>query len=95
MNRNTKIKHVFFSTGAKWHSRRKLLTPAFHFKVLDKFLHSFNKHSSKLIDVLRNRTGKTFDVAPLIALSALDIICGCNNICFSNSYICNLHIMKI
>ncbi|XP_065568203.1 cytochrome P450 4c3-like [Artemia franciscana] len=66
------------STGSKWHSRRKLLTPAFHFKILDDFLQVFNEQSkifqSKLLKV-NGRSPDGFNIFPYITRCALDAIC--------------------
>jgi len=65
------------STGAKWHTRRKMLTPAFHFRILDNFADVMNRQSSVLCDLLAKKadTNQEFDVFPLITHCALDIIC--------------------
>nr|CAD7259853.1 unnamed protein product [Timema shepardi] len=64
------------STGARWHSRRKLLTPAFHFKILEEFIPIFNKNSSIFVEKLSEYIDK--DCVPinkLVSLCTLDIIC--------------------
>ncbi|KAK8738037.1 hypothetical protein OTU49_004365, partial [Cherax quadricarinatus] len=71
------------STGSKWHSRRKLLTPAFHFKILEDFVEVFNNQSNKMVQKLQQKAdGKPFDIFPFVTLCTLDIICetamGCN-----------------
>ena len=38
------------SGGAKWKSRRKMITPAFHFDVLDKALTTMMKHNAIMIE---------------------------------------------
>ncbi|XP_002738927.2 cytochrome P450 4V2-like [Saccoglossus kowalevskii] len=64
------------STGDKWKSRRRLLTPTFHFKILNDFVGVFNEHSSVLVTKLNNYAGKEeFNVFPLITHCVLDIIC--------------------
>nr|XP_053629682.1 LOW QUALITY PROTEIN: cytochrome P450 4C1-like [Cherax quadricarinatus] len=64
------------SSGSKWHSRRKLLTPAFHFKILEDFLGVFNTQSSKLVKKLTKvADGNVFNIFPYITLCTLDIIC--------------------
>jgi len=69
--------HLFpFPSGQKWHERRKLLTPAFHYQILDHFIEIFNEQSSILIEILGSTRGKTIDVYPYITKCALDIICG-------------------
>ncbi|XP_023951634.2 cytochrome P450 4d2 [Bicyclus anynana] len=61
------------STGSRWRTTRKFLTPAFHFNILQNFLPVFLKNEKILIKKLQNYTdGKSFDVFPVMALTALD-----------------------
>lgn len=54
-----------------------MLTPAFHFKVLEGFVDVFNKNTSILIKKLKCEVGKPgFDIEPYISDFALDVICG-------------------
>lgn len=66
------------SSGAKWRTRRKLLIPAFHFKILHDFVPVFNEQADILVQkILRdNEDGAAADVVPLITACALDVICG-------------------
>ncbi|KAK7081205.1 Cytochrome P450 4V2 [Halocaridina rubra] len=70
-------------TGKKWHQRRKMLTPAFHFKILEDFVEVFNHQSETLVSKLLDKAnGNVFNIFPYITLCTLDIICetamGCN-----------------
>ncbi|XP_039745799.1 cytochrome P450 4d2-like isoform X2 [Pararge aegeria] len=61
------------STGFRWRTTRKFLTPAFHFNVLQNFLPVFLKNEKILIKKLQNYAdGRAFDAFPIIALTALD-----------------------
>lgn len=65
------------STGQKWINRRKIITPAFHFNILEDFVEVFDKQSSILEEKLRVHEGLgEFNVFPLTALCALDVVCG-------------------
>uniref|UniRef100_A0A6P7GKR7 Cytochrome P450 4C1-like n=1 Tax=Diabrotica virgifera virgifera TaxID=50390 RepID=A0A6P7GKR7_DIAVI len=48
------------SNGSKWHTRRKMLTPAFHFNILQKYLEVFNKETEILLDELDKDAGKEY-----------------------------------
>lgn len=63
------------STGEKWHSRRKLLTPAFHFKILEQLQPIINKHARGLILRLEKlaETGEEFNITPINKLCMLDM----------------------
>ncbi|KAJ1526192.1 hypothetical protein ONE63_009351 [Megalurothrips usitatus] len=62
------------STGKKWHTRRKLITPTFHFRILDQFVEVFNRNSNILVEKLLSQK-ETINVHHLITLCTLDIIC--------------------
>ncbi|GMR46411.1 hypothetical protein PMAYCL1PPCAC_16606, partial [Pristionchus mayeri] len=69
-------KGLLLNTGDSWRSRRRLLTPTFHFSQLDTYITAMNRHSKVFVDeILADRVGTKFDIYPLIKLCALDIIC--------------------
>lgn len=67
---------LLLSDGKKWHSRRKIITPTFHFKILEQFLEVFDSQSTVLLDCLAEKAdGKSVvDVYQYISLYTLDII---------------------
>lgn len=70
-------KGLLTNGGEEWHKRRKLLTPAFHFKILSEFKQPMEKNCQILISKLKEKCdGETvFDIYPFITLFALDVIC--------------------
>lgn len=73
---------LLISTGKKWHQRRKILTPAFHFQILEKFVEIMDEQGKVLIGILEKYEGKKVDVFPLVNLYALDVICGMSTVRF-------------
>ncbi|PAV73779.1 hypothetical protein WR25_16299 [Diploscapter pachys] len=65
------------STGQKWSDRRKLLTPAFHFNVLNGFLPTHDYQAKTFLEQIEKFAGtnREFDIFPYIKRMALDIIC--------------------
>ena len=54
-----------------------MITPTFHFKILDIFVDVFVEKSEILVKKLQSKVGeKAFDIYPFITHCALDIICG-------------------
>lgn len=63
--------------GAKWRPRRKIITPAFHFKILETFVEVFEANGTVLMEKFRKEVGKeSINIYNYITLYALDIICG-------------------
>jgi hypothetical protein len=54
-----------------------MITPTFHYKILDSFVEVFSEKSEVLVHKLQKEVGSQgFDVYPYITRCALDIICG-------------------
>lgn len=67
---------LLLSTGKKWFRRRKIITPTFHFKILEEFVEVFDQQSAVMVEKLYDRAdGKTvINMFPVACLAALDII---------------------
>ncbi|EAA11717.4 AGAP006049-PA [Anopheles gambiae str. PEST] len=65
------------SKGAKWQQRRRILTPAFHFNILPKFLTIFQEESEQLVRRLDRLADGVQDVVlqPIVTSFALHTIC--------------------
>ncbi|XP_034175885.2 cytochrome P450 4C1 [Osmia lignaria lignaria] len=64
------------SSGRKWHLRRKILTPAFHFNVLRQFVDVFIEESERMIKILKSEQGPVVkDLLPIISEHTLNVIC--------------------
>lgn len=64
--------------GKKWHARRKITAPAFHFKMVEKFTETFdrlgNSYIAKLSEYCAN--GEDIDFYSLNKLHSLNVVCG-------------------
>lgn len=69
---------LLISNGQKWQKRRKILTPAFHFHILQQFTPIFNEESAKVVDRIRERVTKgdrVLDASKICCRLTLNIIC--------------------
>lgn len=66
---------IVVSDGERWHTHRKIITPAFHFTILEEFLEIFNRQSSVLLEsLLEVANGKTaFNVLPYLSSIVLNV----------------------
>ena len=63
--------------GDKWQKRRKMLTPAFHFGILQGFAEVFVEQGEKLVQRLKEKGDiVTEDIIPLLSECTLHSICG-------------------
>lgn len=66
-----------FCKGSRWHSHRKLITPTFHFNILESFLDVFVNRSKELMTRLKEKEGSnSFDISPYTQRLTLEFICG-------------------
>lgn len=65
------------SKATKWRFRRKIITPAFHFRILSDFLPIMNQEASKFVRKLNQPRylNQKIDITPLVAMCTLDTIC--------------------
>jgi cytochrome P450 family 4 len=76
---------LHYYTAEKWKRNRRLLTPAFHFQILENFFDVFNKNAEILCEQL-SKAIKTsnkeeelvegVDIFPFLKKCTLDVICG-------------------
>ncbi|KAJ8673277.1 hypothetical protein QAD02_004539, partial [Eretmocerus hayati] len=64
------------SSGEKWHHRRKILTSAFHFKILDLYIEIVQEHGKNMVqELLAGGQEKVRDLKQLFSKIALVIVC--------------------
>lgn len=87
-NRNTQSKSFHYgllhpwlgtglltSAGPKWKSRRRMLTPAFHFKILEDFVAPMNKMARRTAAQIDDQFKEPWiDMVPMAAACALDVL---------------------
>ncbi|XP_037713501.1 uncharacterized protein LOC119549472 [Drosophila subpulchrella] len=63
------------STGKKWHARRKMLTPTFHFNILNQFQEIFKTESVKFLKQFEGQDEETITLHDVIPRFTLNSIC--------------------
>lgn len=53
-----------------------MLTPAFHFGIVNDFFDTMDEESNQLVDLLKKNVDKNFNIVPIAAQFALNLICG-------------------
>lgn len=72
----SKVINVVLILGLQWQTRRKILTPAFHFSVLKNYVNVFNKESVHLTKILEKEVGNTIDIIPVVTQFTMRSIAG-------------------
>jgi cytochrome P450 family 4 len=69
---------LLFSTNQKWFNRRRIITPTFHFKILEQFFEVFVKQSQMLVEQIEKKSmdEEYFDIFPIVGLSILKSLSG-------------------
>ncbi|CAH1399865.1 unnamed protein product [Nezara viridula] len=65
---------LLLSDGSKWRNRRKLLTPAFHFKILEDGMKCLTEKSEEITEKLLATKGEPTDLEDIIRSSTLGAI---------------------
>ncbi|XP_034108259.1 probable cytochrome P450 4d20 [Drosophila albomicans] len=67
---------LLLSVGRKWHTRRKIFTNAFHFKILEHYIEIMDKQSGVLVEKLQPFADgeHVVDMLKYVSLAALDVI---------------------
>ena len=65
------------STGDLWKKRRRMITPAFHFNILNDFLSIMENRTKELVEILKkyHAKGESFDAFQVTKPFSLSIIC--------------------
>lgn len=63
------------SDGTKWHKRRKILTPTFHFNILKQFVEIMIEESNNMAKSLKDNKGIVNDLVSFVSHHTLNVIC--------------------
>ncbi|XP_015033184.2 uncharacterized protein LOC26529268 [Drosophila willistoni] len=66
---------ILTSTGKKWHMRRKMLTPTFHFNILEQFQEIFKSESIKFVQPFIGQEESEISLSKLIPRFTLNSVC--------------------
>uniref|UniRef100_A0A182SNB0 Rho-GAP domain-containing protein n=1 Tax=Anopheles maculatus TaxID=74869 RepID=A0A182SNB0_9DIPT len=70
---------LLISRGQKWFTHRKVITPGFHFKILEYFVPMFNRQAeafcAKMESLTERSSGAAINIFPELKLLTLGIIC--------------------
>lgn len=68
---------LILSSGEKWHKMRKLLTPAFHFQILERFIVIYEEQGQVFLEKLSKlEKNEVVNIVPWFHAYALDVISG-------------------
>uniref|UniRef100_UPI003B75C387 cytochrome P450 4C1-like n=1 Tax=Chrysoperla carnea TaxID=189513 RepID=UPI003B75C387 len=66
---------LLLSSGSKWKSRRRILTPAFHFNILNEFVDVFEENSEKTANFIKNNCNKVLNAGELAVEHTMYSLC--------------------